>query len=31
MQQIMDGLEETRTGQLPGWIKQLRSQLEGHS
>ncbi len=31
MERIMDGLEESRTGKLTGWIKQLRSQLEGHS
>ena len=31
MQRIVDGLEESRTGKSPGWIKQLRSQLEGHS
>ena len=27
IEQIVDGLERSRTGKLPGWIKQLRSQL----
>ncbi len=31
MERIVDGLERSRTGKLPGWIKQLRSPLEGHS
>ena len=30
MERIVDGLEESRAGKSPGWIKQLRSQLEGH-
>ncbi len=27
MERILKGLERSRTGRLPGWIKQLRSQL----
>ena len=27
MQRIVDGLERSRTGTLPGWIRQLWSQL----
>ena len=31
MERIVDNMERSRTGKSPGWIRQLRSQLEGHS